>query len=40
MRILIRQLLGKCKYPPEGCEEAICLVLQQAEALANDWKER
>ena len=37
MRILIRQLLRKYKYPPEGCEEAIALVLKQAEALADDW---
>ena len=37
MRILIRQLLRKYKYPPEGCEAAIALVLKQAEALADDW---
>jgi type I restriction enzyme R subunit len=37
MRILIRQLLRKYKYPPEGCEEAIGLVLKQAEALADEW---
>jgi hypothetical protein len=33
---LIRQLWRKYKYPPEGCEEAIALVLQQVEALADD----
>jgi type I restriction enzyme R subunit len=37
MRILIRQLLRKYKYPPEGYEDAISLVLQQAEALAEEW---
>jgi type I restriction enzyme R subunit len=37
MRILIRQLLRKYKYPPEGYEEAIGLVLKQAEALAEEW---
>ena len=37
MRILIRQLLRKYKYPPEGQDAAIALVLQQAEALADDW---
>ena len=37
MRILIRQLLRKYKRPPEGCEEAIGLVLKQAVALADDW---
>lgn len=35
MRILIRQLLRKYKYPPDGCEEAIALVLKQAEELAD-----
>ncbi len=40
MRILIRQLLRKYKYPPEGCEEAIALVLAQAQALADDWTGR
>ncbi len=36
MRNHIRRLLRKYKYPPEGCEEAIALVLKQAEALADD----
>jgi hypothetical protein len=25
------------KYPPEGQDEAVALVLQQAETLADDW---
>ncbi len=37
MRILIRQLLRKYKYPPEGYDDAINLVLQQAEELAGVW---
>lgn len=37
MRILIKRLLKKYKYPPEGQEEAITLVLKQAEALADEW---
>ena len=37
MRILIRQLLRKYKYPPEGYENAITLVLKQAEELADAW---
>ena len=37
MRILIRQLLRKYKYPPEGQEAATALVLKQAEALAEAW---
>jgi hypothetical protein len=34
MRILIRQLLRNYKYPPEGQEEEIIMVLKQAEALS------
>jgi type I restriction enzyme, R subunit len=37
MRLLIKRLLRKYKYPPEGQEEAVALVLQQAEALADAW---
>jgi type I restriction enzyme R subunit len=37
MRLLIKRLLRKYKYPPEGQEEAVVLVLRQAEALADEW---
>lgn len=37
MRLMIKRLLRKYKYPPEGHEEATRLVLEQAEALADDW---
>ena len=37
MRLMIRQLLKKYKYPPEGQEDAIGLVLKQAEVLAEEW---
>jgi type I restriction enzyme R subunit len=37
MRILIKRLLRKYKYPPEGQEEAVATVLRQAEALADVW---
>lgn len=37
MRILIRQLLRKYKDPPEGQEDAITMVLKQAEALSDSW---
>ncbi len=37
MRLLIKRLLRKYKYPPKGQEEAVALVLQQAEALADSW---
>jgi type I restriction enzyme R subunit len=40
MRLLIKRLLRKYKYPPEGQEEAVTLVLQQAEALADAWSSR
>ena len=33
----LKRLLRKYKYPPEGQEEAVTLVLQQAEALADAW---
>lgn len=35
MRILIKRLLKKYKYPPDGQEEAVVRVLQQAETLAD-----
>ena len=37
MRLLIKRLLRKYKYPPEGQEAAVALVLAQAEALADAW---
>ena len=37
MRLLIKRLLRKYRYPPEGQEAAVAMVLQQAEALADAW---
>ncbi len=37
MRLLIKRLLRKYKYPPEGQDDAVKLVLLQAEALADAW---
>ena len=37
IRIKIKRLLRKYKYPPERTEEAIALVLQQAETLSERW---
>jgi type I restriction enzyme R subunit len=37
MRLLIKRLLRKYKYPPAGQEDAVKLVLDQAEALADSW---
>lgn len=37
MRNLERRLLRKWKYPSDAAEEAIKLVLEQAEVLADGW---
>jgi len=37
MRILIKRLLRKYKYPPEGQDDAVVLVVEQAEELADKW---
>lgn len=37
LRILVRRLLQRYKYPPEKSDEAVRLVLQQAEALSDSW---
>ncbi|HRF81103.1 MAG TPA: DUF3387 domain-containing protein, partial [Flavobacteriales bacterium] len=38
MRLMIRRLLKKYKYPPDGQEDAISLVIKQAEVLAEGWE--
>lgn len=37
MRILVRRILRKYKYPPDQAEEAAQLVLNQAETLCEAW---
>ena len=37
LRNLVRITLRRYKYPPDKQEEAIQLVLQQAERLSDDW---
>ena len=37
LRILVRRTLQKYKYPPDQAQEAVELVLQQAEVLSNNW---
>ncbi|MEQ5322966.1 type I restriction endonuclease subunit R [Providencia rettgeri] len=37
MRNLVRRLLRRWKYPPDAAEDAIALVLSQAEAMAEGW---
>ncbi len=39
MRNMIRRLLKKYKYPPDKRDEAIELVLRQAEKLSHAWTE-
>ena len=37
MRLLIKRLLRKYRYPPKGQESAIARVIEQAETLADQW---
>ena len=37
LRLMVKRILRKYKYPPDKQEEAIELVLQQAEALGEAW---
>lgn len=37
LRILVRNILKKYKYPPVRRDEAVQLVLQQAETLSEEW---
>ncbi|RUO22606.1 DEAD/DEAH box helicase [Aliidiomarina iranensis] len=37
LRILVRRTLQRYKYPPDRAQEAVELILQQAEVLSNGW---
>lgn len=37
MRVMIKRLLRKYKYPPDKQEEAVKLVIEQAEVLSEGW---
>ncbi|MFC4260537.1 type I restriction endonuclease subunit R [Marinobacter lacisalsi] len=37
LRILVRRTLQRYKYPPDKAPAAIELIMEQAEALSNDW---
>jgi len=37
LRLMVRRILRKYKYPPDGQDEAVQTVLQQAEALGEVW---
>lgn len=39
LRILVRRCLQKWKYPPDKQEDAVELVLKQAETLSNEWSQ-
>jgi type I restriction enzyme R subunit len=37
LRLMVKRVLRKYKYPPDAAEAAVELVLQQAEALGEEW---
>ena len=37
IRVMVRRILKKYGYPPDLPDEAVKLVLEQAEALCADW---
>ena len=37
LRLMVKRILRKYKYPPDLQEAAVDLVLQQAQALADSW---
>lgn len=37
LRLMVKRILRKYKYPPEGQEEAVELVLEQAKTLSENW---
>ncbi len=37
LRLMVKRILKKYKYPPDQQDEAIKLVLEQAQALGHEW---
>jgi type I restriction enzyme R subunit len=37
LRLLVKRILRKYKYPPDRADSAVEMVLQQAEALGENW---
>lgn len=37
LRLMVKRILKKYKYPPDQADNAVQLVLEQAEALGKDW---
>ncbi len=38
LRLMVKRVLRKYKYPPDQAEEAVELVLQQVETLGVSWQ--
>ena len=38
LRLMVKRMLRKYKYPPDQAEEAVELVLQQVETLGESWQ--
>ena len=39
LRLMVKRILRKYKYPPDAADAAVDLVLQQAEALGDEWSD-
>jgi type I restriction enzyme R subunit len=39
LRLMVRRVLRKYKYPPDMADDAVTLVLQQAEQFGEEWSE-
>ena len=37
LRLMVKRILRKYKYPPDAADAAVDLVLQQAQALGESW---
>ncbi|MBU1310775.1 MAG: DUF3387 domain-containing protein [Gammaproteobacteria bacterium] len=37
LRLMVKRILRKYKYPPDMADDAVQLVLQQAETLGEEW---
>lgn len=40
LRLMVKRILRTHRYPPEGQEDAIKLVIEQAEELSRDWTDQ
>jgi type I restriction enzyme R subunit len=37
LRLMVKRILKKYKYPPDQADQAVQLVLEQVEALGEEW---